>query len=93
MQAKHRQIFYILLAFLAVAILVITGLVANLYLQNPILETFLESGMLVINWTGVTVGLFNIYQALRLKKDTKLWIYIFAVGVVCIGANVYALTV
>jgi hypothetical protein len=92
MTTKNRQIIYILIAFLALAVLHFIGVMVNLYLQNNHLNNILNSSALVINVTGVIIGVFNIYQALALRKATNLWVLFFIIGVVCVGFNAYSLS-
>jgi hypothetical protein len=91
MTTKHRQLFYILLAFLILATLQFVGTIINIFWQNQILANLLISGGFVINVTGVLIGLYNIYQGLALRKHTNIWIFIFASGIICLGFNVYTL--
>lgn len=92
MNTKHRQMIYILLAFLALTLIQFTGVIINLFIQNDLLAHVVSSSGLVINVTGLIIGLYNIYQGLSLRKHSSLWGVILLVGIICVWFNVYALS-
>jgi hypothetical protein len=91
MSAKHRQTIYILLAFLILAVIHFIGAIMNMFIQNDLLAHIINSSGLVINGTGVAIGIYNIYQGLTLRKHSSLWAFIFIVGIICVWFNAYAL--
>lgn len=92
MNTKHRQMIYILCAFLILALLHFAGAVTNMFLQNGLLQRVIISSGLVINVTGVIIGIYNIYQGLTLIKRSSLWGIIILTGIVCVWFNAYALS-
>ena len=91
MSAKHRQTIYILLAFLILALLHFVGAITNMFLQNDAFQHVINSSGLVINITGVIIGIYDIYQGLVLRKKSSFWVLIFLVGIICVWFNAYAL--
>jgi hypothetical protein len=92
MTTKHRQMIYILCAFLILALLHFVGVVTNMFLQNDMFQRVINSSGLVINVTGVIIGVYDIYKGLMLRKESNIWMLLFVVGIICVGFNAYALT-
>ena len=92
MKTKHRQMIYILLAFLILALFHFVGAMVSMFIQNDLLARVINSSGIVINVTGVIIGIYNIYQGLALRKHTNIWSVIFLTGIVCAGFNAYALS-
>lgn len=92
MNTKHRQTIYILLAFLILAVMHFIGAMINMVLQNDLLGHVINSSGIVINGTGVVVGVYDIYQGLALRKHSNLWGIIFLVGIICVWFNAWALS-
>jgi hypothetical protein len=92
MTTKHRQMIYILCAFLILALLHFVGAVTNMFLQNNMFQRVINSSGLVINVTGVIIGVYDIYKGLMLRKESNIWMLLFVVGIICVGFNAYALT-
>jgi hypothetical protein len=83
---------YILCAFLILALLHFVGAVTNMFLQNDMFQRVINSSGLVINVTGVIIGVYDIYKGLMLRKESNIWMLLFVVGIICVGFNAYALT-
>lgn len=92
MNAKHRQTIYMLLAFLILAMMHFIGVIINAFIQNDLLAHVINSSGIVINGTGVVVGVYNIYQGLALRKHSSIWSVIFIVGIICAWFNAWALS-
>jgi hypothetical protein len=92
MSAKHRQTIYILFAFLILAVMHFIGAIINMFIQNDLLAHIINSSGLVINGTGIAIGVYNIYQGLALRKHSGVWSIIFFTGIICVWFNVYALS-
>jgi hypothetical protein len=92
MTTKHRQMIYILCAFLILALLHFVGVVTNMFLQNDMFQRVINSSGLVINVTGVIIGVYDIYKGLMLRKESNIWMLLFVVGIICVGFNAYALS-
>ena len=92
MSVKHRQTIYILLAFLILTVMHFIGAMINMVVQNDLLSHVINSSGIVINGTGVVVGVYDIYQGLALRKKTNLWVIIFLVGIICVWFNAWALS-
>jgi hypothetical protein len=68
------------------------GTVTNMVLQNDLFQRVINSSGLVINVTGVIIGVYDIYKGLMLRKESNIWMLLFVVGIICVGFNAYALT-
>ena len=91
MTTKHRQTLYILLAFLILALLHLAGAITNMFLQNVMFQHVINSSGLVINITGIIIGIYDIYQGLILRKQSNIWVIFLMVGIICVWFNAYAL--
>ena len=92
MSKKHRQMIYILLAFLILTVVHFIGAIISISVQNELLARVINSSGIVINGTGIVIGVYNIYQGLALRKHTSLWGVIFLTGIVCVWFNAWALS-
>ena len=68
------------------------GTVMNMVLQNDLFQRVINSSGLVINVTGVIIGVYDIYKGLMLRKESNIWMLLFVVGIICVGFNAYALS-
>jgi hypothetical protein len=91
MTTKHKQTLYMLLAFLILALLHFTVAIVNMVIENDLLARVIDSSGLVINVTGVIIGIYDIYRGLTLRKHTNFWSLIFIVGILCAWVNAWAL--
>lgn len=92
MTKKTLHTIHILVAFLVLAIMHFICVIVNAFLQDETLGVLLVASGLVINVTGILIGVFNIYQSLQLRKHTNIWVLFFTIGVICILFNAYALS-